>query len=596
MKKQLLTRVLTCGALLTMTGSVIVPTFSTLSVHADTQKAVADDTSARVITLTKYQATDINDHSLAGNGTASNPSRSVLEGVEFKLQRVKAIAGKNLTDAATAKEGVDYTIDTTFTTRTAKTNSNGQISWNLGTGKANDGIYLVTETDSSTAKDPLTNKEIEVTTHSNPFFVQVPMTNRTTKSDLIYDIVVEPKNVIENDLDPVKTINGKAGDSVLSGMTFNWELDTKIPNGLYSKAVSDTTVNIVDKAGNQLYNSDKTIAQKHFASGEYIYIENDGTQYYDFVGTAVAPSEILSVSNFSITDTLDENLTYQNSSVWVLPKGSSTYVELPASYYTVTTPANNNGTFKMSLTKAGIMAIGGNSVVDKNGNVIGEVERISTHVTTFVEEGFNGLIPNTFHVTYQTPGGKPGDQTPPKTPKTFNGGFDIEKVDKGDHSKKLAGAVFHISTSEANATAGKFLAEDGKSYTTDEASAAGVDLISATSNSNGRAEFNGLALNWTDDNQDGEVGDTETIENTYWVTETTAPEGYELIRSPQQVVVNLSTYNDTLVELTVEDEKQTDLPFTGGAGTALMVTIALGAITLGTVTIVMNKKKNRKQI
>lgn len=584
MKNKTLSRVLVCGALLTMTGTIVVPAISTpIVAQAATQAAVADDTSDRSITLTKYQATDLNDHDNAGDGTSTNQTRKVLKGVEFKLQRVKAVSGKTLSDAATAKEGTDYTVDTTFVAQTKTTDDNGKITWDLGTGKANDGIYLVTEVNSSAAIDPTTGKSVEVTTPSAPFFVQVPMTNRTSSSDLIYAVVVEPKNVITDDLEPVKTINDKNGDAVLAGNSFEWELTTNIPSGLYSTAKSDTEVPMVDKAGNPLYDAAGNAIVKTFKAGEAIYMEPDaGVTYYDATGTAVAEDQIVAVANFTMTDNLNTSLKYLGATVWALPKGETDYVELPSNYYKITAPAvGTNGVVTMELTKAGIMAMN-------------DYEKISTHLTTKLDAGFDGLIPNTFETTYQTPGGKPTTPvTPPVEPKTFTGGFNILKVEKGNDNVILSGAVFHIASSEANATAGKFLAADGKSYTADEATTAGVTLLSATTNTSGRADFDGLPLTWTDTNANGVVDENgDVIERDYWAVETTAPTGYELLKSPQKITVNLNSAKNSTIELKAEDEKQTNLPFTGGVGTALMITIALGAITIGTATIVINKKRN----
>lgn len=587
MKNKALSRALVCGALLTMAGTIVVPAISNpIAVHAATQSAVADDTSDRSITLTKYQATDLNDHGEAGDGTATNPNRAVLQGVEFKLQRVKAMPGKNLSDASTAKEGTDYTIDTAFEAQTKTTDANGKITWDLGTGKANDGIYLVTEVNSSSAVDPATGKSVEVTTPSAPFFVQVPMTNRTSSSDLIYAVVVEPKNVTVNALEPVKTINDKFGDAVLAGNTFEWELTSNIPSGLYSTAKAETEVPMVDKDGNPLYDASGNAIVKTFAAGDVIYIEPDaGATYYDASGAAVPADKIVAVSNFTMVDKLNANLKYMGATVWALPNGASDYVELPADYYTIAAPAvGSSGTVTMKLTKAGLAKIN-------------DYEKISTHLITKLDEGFDGLIPNTFEVNYQTPGGKPTTPvTPPVEPKTYTGGFNLLKVEKGDDSKVLSGAIFHIASNEQDAKDGKFLASDGKSYTVAEAATAGVTLLSATTNAAGRADFDGLPLTWTDTNANGVVDETaDAIERDYWVVETTAPKGYELLKSPQQIKVNLNTAKDTDIELKVEDEKQTNLPFTGGVGTTLMVTIALGAIAIGTTTIVINKKRNRSE-
>lgn len=140
----------------------------------------------------------------------------------------------------------------------------------------------------------------------------------------------------------------------------------------------------------------------------------------------------------------------------------------------------------------------------------------------------------------------------------------------------LAGAEFHLATSEEDAKANKFLASDGKSYTLNNDGSVtdmpnGVTLLKATSDDQGLAEFNGLELNWyTDTDGDGQqdIGteptfDADQIKRDYWVVETKAPEGYELLKAPQQITVNLASESNDIIEATIVNETKTDLPFTG---------------------------------
>ena len=57
--------------------------------------------------------------------------------------------------------------------------------------------------------------------------------------------------------------------------------------------------------------------------------------------------------------------------------------------------------------------------------------------------------------------------------------------------------------------------------------------------------------------------------------------------------VDLSTADNALVELDIVDKPKTDLPFTGGEGTTLLIAIALGAITIGTATMGIDKKRRK---
>lgn len=83
----------------------------------------------------------------------------------------------------------------------------------------------------------------------------------------------------------------------------------------------------------------------------------------------------------------------------------------------------------------------------------------------------------------------------------------------------------------------------------------------------------------------------EDIKRDYWVVETKAPEGYELLKAPQKITVNLVSETNDVIEATIVNETKTDLPFTGGAGTTLLIAIAIGAITIGTAAVVIDKKR-----
>lgn len=553
--------------------------------------AIADETTPRKITITKYQTTALNDVGEPGNGQNVEIENALVQGVEFTVQKVQPVEvdGKKvqLTDPTDPKQSKAYTL-IDGTTQTGVTDNKGQIVFDLGKGTSVDGIYLVTETDTTNAKDA-EGKPITIVTPTNPFFVYVPQTSRENRDDLIYDVHVQPKNVVKNDLKPSKTIQDQPGYSNVAGNSFQWELTTNVPVGLYPIATQDIAVAIVDEAGNQLYNLDKSPAYVNFKKDEPIYVKPEGT-YYDTNGKKTPAA---TVSRYSITDTLDSNLKYEGATVWVQNKAGE--YQLAKNDYEVTYD-DQNKQFTMELTEDGIREIGSGKITDNVGNTItGPFDKISTHISTNVNPGFNGNIPNNFEVTYQTPGGKPITQEPPTKPQYYTGGFDILKQDE-ETQDKLASAEFHLATNEDDAKTGKFLATDGNSYLEKDLPK-DVEFLKATSDAEGKASFNGLPLVWESVNNSSEVQiganglpiEGNTIEKKYYVVETKAPAGYELLKTPEKVTVTLGTKGTVL--LTVDNKKATDLPFTGGAGTALVISIALGALTLGTVLMVINKKR-----
>lgn len=604
-KKSVLSRVMTSSALILLTVAPIAANAiqAAPGVYAQTSSnPVADSTSDRSISLTKYQAVDANDHGAAGDGTSQTVTNDPLSGVTFTLQRViPTSGGAQLTDPTKQKQGTDYTIDTSFAAQTKTTDSNGNITWDLGTGTANDGVYIVTETSTTGAVDTVTGQPVTVVSPTNPFFVYVPQTQRNVSNPgLIYNVVVQPKNVIQNDLNPDKTVDGQKTESLVAGSNFQWELTTGIPNSLYTIAKDDTTVPIYDANGNPVKNTDGSQFTVDIPAGSPIYVPAgtgpDGTAY---------PAQ----SNFSMTDTLNKDLNYQSATVQVSKDGGQTWTDLPAADFTIDAPTSANGNvLTSSLTAAGIADVG-----------TGGYNKIRTVIKTTVAQGWDGVIPNTFDVNFQTPGGTPQTQTPPPgtEPTYYDGGFDVLKEDASTKAE-LSGAQFMISDSEADAAAGKFMATDGKIYQYTPGSSpltdngdgtandttgvlpSGVKWIVSTSGSNGQAAFNGLPLTFTDGNGNGILDldsnnfptNGDTVQKDYWVVETVAPSSYELLKTPQKVTVTLGTKGTTA--LTVDDVKQTNLPFTGGAGTGILITVAVGAIGIGTAFVVLDRKRKAK--
>ena len=57
---------------------------------------------------------------------------------------------------------------------------------------------------------------------------------------------------------------------------------------------------------------------------------------------------------------------------------------------------------------------------------------------------------------------------------------------------------------------------------------------------------------------------------------------------------NFATEPDKAIEADITDKPKTELPFTGGTGTMLLITVAVGAIGIGTAAVVMDKKRRQE--
>jgi len=576
MKKSYKHKMIVGLALTTLAGTSVMslsaPAFlnNVTVAHADSS-AIADNTSQRSITLTKYAIQNEGQLGAPGDGTEwNNPDNlATLKNVKFKLVRVKPLeGGQPLVDASTAVEGTDYEIDTTFAPREAITDDAGQVKFDLGTGKANDGIYMLVEEDSTDVVNNTTGATTTIKYKAIPAFIYVPMTNRDSQSGLIYDVNVYPKNEEDTPLNPIKTIDGMNGESLVAGQTYQWEAAFNInPGDFFYIATEDSFIEGLDP------NTDYTGPNStggHVHEGDKVYMD------YLTVTDDLDPNQDLLSVEMQVKDKDGNWVTLEQGTDYTFKEGANQM-----------TPAGKN---TVELTQAGM---------EKVGTMTGATQMRVVYKAQ-VKEGWNGKIENSFTVDKKSPGLDPDHDTNPDKPKYFDGGFDLHKVD--ENGDNLAGAEFYIATSEANARAGKFLASDGQSYAKETKLPAGIHFLTTTSDAQGHAGFDGLPLKWYDDvngNGKQDMDGTEPtfadadIQRDYWVVETKAPTGYELVKDPIKVTVNLNTAADATWEATVENKKQSDLPFTGAKGTTLMVSIAIGAIALGTAAVVIDKKRRQ---
>lgn len=594
-KKRWLNRFAICLGVLSFLGAA--GSGMTNIANADEQKIsgnpVSDNTSARSITIWKYEINSSTELGERGDGINTDPGKApdlggkkLMKDVNFEIIKIEAIGNASLIDPLKQVEGKDWEVNTSFAAIKGKTDKDGKLTFNVGTGKAADGIYLVREIKDSTSGDYTYTDENGETKKINkpmdPFFVHLPQTKRDDTGKLIYDVHVYPKNIVtDTKLD--KTIEGGKGYSIKAGNDFQWEATTKLPDGLYNKIDKEMTItNWLDP--------------------------EDGLHKDLVIDPSQLPFELFA-NYFKVKDSLDERLLLKDVEVYVLDEKQENPIKL------------TNGT-EYEVTLGGTKVIDPNMVEDLTEGSKKEVEvsltdvgmkKVTLEKNAYLQvvykvttnKDFNGTISNKYDVNYLLPGQDPVTETSEENPEYYDGGFDIEKTDEG--SKVLKGAEFHIATSKENADLKTYLASDGKSYKLNEDGSTTPELpkdvyfVTATSDEHGKAEFNGLALNWfTDTDGDGKqdpsnpaekTWDKDKIEKKYWVVETKAPSGYELIKDPKEVTVTLGSADDTNIELTIVNKKKTDLPFTGGTGTMLIIIIAIGAITIGTAAIAIDKKR-----
>ena len=611
-------------AIIVMITALMAPVFGFVAnATVPAHPGIADQTTPRMITIWKYTLDNLADAGDRGDGTyvgaLDRPEGAVgFGGVQFQIQRVIPNPGVALVDART---DTGWTLCPNFTTQIITTSSTapyvGRAQIDLGSpqtpaafitgvGATPDGIYLITELAHPDIVRPV-----------DPFFVHMPQTRRAETGaleSLIYHVVVQPKNVELQSLNPEKTINEATHNTHISGNNFRWELQADIPTDLTTR---------VPEAG--YLTRTVRCPTTGFLEEQTIQVVANQRIYADF---------------FEIRDVLDPRLNLLTAATDPTPAAADLprmqvrmpgatagtfgpWVDLGAANFTVTINPTNPNDITFALTNTG------KAYISDTGYA-----QIRALITTNVDVGFNGVIDNTFTVQYNGPDWRqplvypPGDpnagqrrrpqapESPELLPIYYTGGFVIRKVGPVANAP-LAGAVFRIATCVwatdaignrvgteptttglANAQAGRFLASNGNHYTEAELPT-GVTFLQTTSDAQGVVAFNGLPLapHLVGGGFEPPVTDAnhELLNRNYYLVEITAPVGYELLRAPFQVTVNTRTHLEAnhFAMGPIVNQRITDLPFTGGMGTVLIVIIAMSVIGLSVVIYAIDKKRRR---
>ena len=163
--------------------------------------------------------------------------------------------------------------------------------------------------------------------------------------------------------------------------------------------------------------------------------------------------------------------------------------------------------------------------------------------------------------------------------KVFTAKVIVNKVD-GKDQKALEGAKFKLKN------------DQGKYYKVDESTkeVTWVDKEEATevetkigTDGKATASFEGLAA------------------GTYYLVETKAPEGYNLLTEEKVVEIKVTKENETVTAIidgqaTVENNSGVELPGVGGMGTTLFTILGGGVILIALFSLAKGKVKKRKEL
>ncbi|MDD3338410.1 MAG: SpaH/EbpB family LPXTG-anchored major pilin [Lachnospiraceae bacterium] len=517
-------------------GAMLIAVFMLVSMFSTTAFAAVtslpDNETERVLNLYKYSpTTSAGDH---GDGTVDEGAatgRIPLENVEFEIYKVPV---KQATSATPTDAEITAIKKETNLVTTIKTDAAGLATHNFGKGNANDGIYLIVEKDNPA-----------VSTKADPFYLNMPLTN-PTEDAWMYTVTVYPKNDVPDGPTPDKDVTsvGNKVDTADIGDIVTWIIRGDIPADLYRTVVNPE---------------------------------------YDANVQGSSPTLEVYAKNYSFTDDLDTRLDYKGNVIVKLYDKAGTETTLDSDYYstsdTTAVVENAGGTLKVSLTNSGM------KYIMQNLGTGTETPEIRVYFDTAINDTAQVAteIENNVTLDYTNSSGNKYEPTEPEEkPHVHTGGLLIDKYDSKT-SAKLAGAEFMIARdatqAEIDAGTGVETIKVGgvdkrvvfiDFYDTDAIE--GERVTKVTTDKNGKAVLNGLAY------------------GSYYLVETKAPDGYNLLSAPITVTVN-DTSHLTANAIKVENSSKFELPVTGGEGTLLFTMGGVLLIGMACILLVLTRKK-----
>lgn len=371
----------------------------------------------------------------------------------------------------------------------------------------------------------------------------------------------------DNSIDNQGSVTAKTTTVSFTGLDLGYYLVDTTLGTLCS--LDTTNPNVTMKEKNEVPTNVKTV--KEDSTGNY-GDKNDADigQTVNFRSTITAQA---GAENYVFYDTMSAGLTYTGVTGITL---NGTTVD--ASNYTVVTEGLTDGcTFEVRFTQAFCDTLKAN-------------DQIVISYTATVNE--NAVIagegnPNTSKVSY-------GDSsntkyTPDSQTKTYTWDVDVfkytnkmtgEGADAKTEEIGLAGATFTLSKKADGSTPIALVSEENNVYRVAKTDETGT-VTEITTDATGKFTIKGLDA------------------DTYYLTETAAPAGYNKLAGPVTIVIGENgVVNGTteapqgVDEVKVLNQSGTELPSTGGIGTTIFYVLG-GVLAVGAVALLIAKRRTR---
>lgn len=319
--------------------------------------------------------------------------------------------------------------------------------------------------------------------------------------------------------------------------------------------------------------------------------------------SAEVPADFTNYKKFTIVDDLDKRLNYVDDTVVVSAMTGDNLddtLESPADYVVSHAAATDSTKERITiaLTEAGIKKVAAapstKIVVTFDTTVNGNINH------TNPDDDDENSVKNDATIEFDNGSGSTGEiKVPPA--KIHTGEIKIEKTYSGTEAITES-AQFQLAASEKDAKDGKYLQVvlDSTNKFIEAIVPAGsnpdaVDWIALPSHGDTSEALGFRDGKFYVESFEGLKTYTETESTkdfeTYYLVETKAPKGYNLLDKPLEVTFTEEDNNNKHVHLEeIENKKGFTLPNTGGVGTIVLVVAGIILIGLA-IILTMNKKK-----
>ena len=331
-------------------------------------------------------------------------------------------------------------------------------------------------------------------------------------------------------------------------------------------SLDTTNPDVVMEEKNEVPTNVKTVEED--STGNYGE-KNDADigQTVNFKSTITAQP---GAENYVFHDSMSAGLTYTGDAKIYTDEAMTQ--ELETAYYTVNATPDDSDTFDITfeqdylntITAATKLYVKYSATLNENANV-----------------GNDGN-PNESKLSYgeiNQETGKPGSTTPPSETNTYTWDVGVFKYTmNGETETALAGATFTLSKNADGSNPIALVSEGNNVYRVAKTNENDT-VTEITTDATGKFTIKGLDA------------------DTYYLTETAAPAGYNKLAAPVTIVIGENgVVNGTteapqgVDEVKVLNQSGTELPSTGGIGTTIFYIVG-GVLVVGAVVLLVTKKR-----